>query len=80
MNNHEEEIEILLDLNRKANEEINRKMNEIKKMKEEIVEREKRMFRLCDHTFVRDYNCMFDDLCKNYCTKCGCWNDEYMYQ
>ena len=34
---------------------------------------------LCDHQWVRDYSCAFDDLCKHYCKVCGLWKDRSLY-
>ena len=47
--------------------------------KKKICKMNCKIWDLCEHLWVRDYTCNFDDLCKNYCSTCGLWKDRTMY-
>ena len=44
-----------------------------------ILENEKKIWKQCNHHWIRDYNVAFDDRIKFYCSKCNLWRNEYMY-
>ena len=51
----------------------------IKHKKELIHKYQLKLWDCCMHTWVRDYNACFDDICKHYCSQCFLWRDRSMY-
>ena len=52
--------------------------NMIVLLKEELRENEKKIWNICEHSWVRNVGC-FDDIAKEYCNICGLWRNKYMY-
>ena len=42
--------------------------------------KEKVLWRICEHEWERDWNAAFDDHIKHFCKKCSLWRNKYMYQ
>ena len=60
--------------------DIGNKLNEIEKIKASIKEKEKILWKSCDHKWKRDWDVAFDDHIKYYCEKCSLWKCRYMYE
>ena len=54
---------------------------QIEQLKVSIHKDERRLHTMCDHPeWVRCDNCVFDDICKYYCKKCGLWRNKTFYE
>lgn len=53
--------------------------NQIQKNRREIRILEKKIYKFCNHEWVRDWDVAFDDRCKYNCKKCKLWRNDYMY-
>ena len=67
-------------------EEIRQGIKELDALEENVVARRATLHTLrgelwdiCNHQWIRDYSCAFDDLCKHYCSVCGLWKDRTLY-
>lgn len=56
-----------------------RYQNQIQKNKREIKLLEKKIYKFCNHEWVRDWDVAFDDRCKYNCKTCKLWRNDYMY-
>ena len=75
----EKELEKMLYANQKLKEDIIYYTKMIEESKKLIHNNEKLIWKKCNHTWKRDYDVAFDDHIKYYCSKCGLWNNDYMY-
>jgi len=48
---------------------------DIRKIDEEIKELDIKIFRTCDHNWIYNKWCNWDDLCKYYCDRCGLYRN-----
>ena len=67
-----------------ANKQLRNENSNYKNMIESnnclIKENEKIIWNKCQHVWERDYDVAFDDHIKYFCSKCGLWNNAYMYK
>ena len=56
--------------------DLRREIEEIKRNRRLL---EERLYKECEHEFVRDYSAAFDDICKNVCKNCGLYDNPYLY-
>ena len=74
------DVEKLIFANKKLREDNNSYCKIINSNNSLIKENEKQLWKICDHQWQRDYEVAFDDRIKYFCSKCGLWNNEYMYK
>ena len=74
------DIEKIIFANKKLKQDNLDYTNMIKSNNLLIRENEKIIWKKCDHKWERDYEVAFDDRIKYFCSKCGLWNNEYMYK
>lgn len=64
---------------RELNSDIAHHERIIEKTKLAISFKEKQLWKACEHVWVRDPNCAFDDLVKYYCSQCRLWRKNAWY-
>ena len=74
------EIKSLLEQRDNMNQEITQAENTRRRMKENIKDIEKQLFRKCKHKWEYDQGCAFDDHTKYFCSICKVWNNHYWYE
>ena len=79
-NNKEDELAEILNENTNLNSQICQLNAKIYELKKTITNNEKKIWKLCEHNWERDYTVAFDDHIKHYCKKCLLWRNHYMYQ
>mgnify|MGYP000992411331 CR=1 FL=1 len=77
MNNHEESI--LINKLKSVKTEIINLSEKIIYLKKQKINLENECFNTCHHSFVKIENVTSDDLCKQICSKCECYNISFIY-
>ena len=77
--NNETDISNLLSENRKLQQTIIEYRQSIKTIQKQIKKNELCVWDTCDHKWVRDRYCTFDEPCKYYCEKCSLYKDRRLY-
>ena len=68
----------LININEQHNKEIILLESQIKKLKQEIENNEKEIWKTCSHEWERESTC-YDESVKYYCKKCSLWKNSAWY-